>query len=399
MLTAIANNTALGVNYIQALRIITEELTTLPPKSFQLLVFICSRTLRFGKDKERIPLKHFTDGIKDNTGKWVQKPVGVAKNAISDGLIALEDAGLINVTKAHANVRVIQINAEIFSDGVDHMESRLRKSKKDRLAEQSTEQNVEESYPVVSPNQGNQFPQNRETSLPKLGQPNITNRTITSRLTKSAKAHVEGIVEQAKKRSIAKPVKVAKHKMALSLFSKLVSEKFPSWKLISLSTAAQRNMRLATEGMTEEEIVAFVTHTVDNWTHIVGHNMKYLLNNNSNIATIPCINTFGMCSAKFLQNYINTNAAGDSHSQITVREVKQETARQVDTTNTPQRQRMRVATHAERYGTPERITPIRKAADAAVPQHILDFNRRAEELAEAEGLSLIEARTKLALGN
>lgn len=393
MLTAIEANTALGVNYIQALRIIAEELTTLPPKSFQLLLFICSRTLRFGKDKERIPLKHFTDGIKDSTGKWVQKPVGVAKNAISDGLIALEDAGLINVTKAHANVRVIQINAEIFSDGVDHMESRLRKSKKERLSEQNTE----ESYPVVSPNEGNQFPQNRETSFPKLGQPNITNRSITNRFTKGAKAHVEQIIKNAEQRSVSKPIKVAKHKAGIQLFHTLVKENFPSWKLISTTAAATRNFRLATENLTQDEITAFVTHTVENWVHIVTNNLKYLTKNNANLPSVPCFNTFGMCSAKFLQDYVNTSAAGDRHSVITVREVKQETARQVEPV--PPRQRYKTATHAERYGTGEPIAATKLKTPKEIPQHVLDFNRRAEELAERDGISLIEARTKLALGN
>lgn len=395
MLTAVEADTAVSVNYIQALRIITEELTTLPPKSFQLLLFICARTLRYGKDKERIPLKHFIDGIKDGAGKWVQKPVGVAKNAISDGLIALEDAGLIHVNKAHSNVRVIQINYEIFSDGVDHMESRLRKSKKERLLEKNQDDNMLESDNMVSPNQGNQFPQNRETSFPKLGQPNIRSRSLSNRSSNSAKAQIESVIENAKKRSVGKETKLPKHKMGIKLFHELVKERFPLWKLISTTPAAARNFRLAIDTLTEDEVKEFVTATVENWGNLITNNFSYLAKTNPTLHELPCFNTFGMSSAKFLQHHINSKAVGDSHSRPTLREVRRE-ARPEPQREEPAR-KYKTATFAERYGTENQPRTLRITQPKEIPQHVLDFNRRAEEIADREGISLIDARTKLAL--
>lgn len=309
----------LAFTYPQVLRILAEELVNLPPKYFQLLTFIAARTLRFGKTSERISLTHFLDGIETDSG-WIQRPVGLGKNAVSSGLLELETAGIIDVIKCRNNVKKMGINLTVLAEGVDEMASRLRVGKATKA--KNTTEDSQESYPSVSHETGDQYPQKRETSIPKSGRPNISSRSKDLRINNGATALVEileSVKEKSKINTQRKIDKLPVHKLGLKIFSTYVKDNYPTLKSISPTPSAIRNMRLATDGLNRETVTAFATHVTTNWESIIIQQLSYLHKKDANLHVAPCVNTFGIMAAKFLEAYNRQIISGDNDSTVRVR--------------------------------------------------------------------------------
>ncbi|MCF1459293.1 MAG: hypothetical protein LPH21_17625, partial [Shewanella sp.] len=414
------NNTS--VSYVQLLRIIAEELTTLPPKYHQLLTFIAARTVRFNKSVERIPLDHFIKGIRSDS-KWIQRPVGMARNAVSRGLQELEDAGLIHVERGTNNVKLIGLAADLISEGVEEMNSRLRigKPKKQKVTapnrqqlqdevDANTTQQVEnedelhqesvESYPPVSPKWGNRYHQNGETGITKMGKPNIRSRNkhIESN-SGSAAESVSNFIDMVKSASKAAQdqwaLKLLPHKMGMKTFSSYVKENYPTVRATAPSAPAARNFRLAVEGLCREEITDFVTTVVENWETILRGTFGYLLKSDPNLAAAPCATVFGLNAAKFLDAYQRRELI-----KLKERIIPQRQRREVPPTDEPQAEpsrtrapRRRVATKAERLQelgvTPTHSAPV--ISEEEKQQRLADVERRIRERMEATGESYDEA--------
>lgn len=81
---------------------------SLPSYQGQLVTFIARRTLRWGKDREIIPLDHFEDGITNSkTDEWVIHGLNMTRKTIIKMLKALVDAGWVLRTEIktdHGNV-------------------------------------------------------------------------------------------------------------------------------------------------------------------------------------------------------------------------------------------------------------------------------------------------------
>lgn len=385
---------SLDLTYPQVLRIIAEELTTLPPKYYQILVFIAARTYRFGKKEERMPLTHFTDGIETNSG-WIQQPVGMTKNSISTALLELETAGLITVTKCRNNVKKIGLSITTLTEGVEEMVSRLRHGKAGK---------TKKVTPTVSQDLGNQYPTNWETSIPKFGTPNIRSRNKDLRSNNGAEALVNS-VEEAKSKSRAKQKskmdRQPKHKQALSLFRKLAKESCPTLNLSSPSAAAIRNMRLATEGLSLPEAKAFAEYVATNWETFIVNNLSYLHKKDPNLHIAPCANTFGMLAAKFLESYQREQLKGERHSEVPVRRAKPALSLVRDEAPKKERTVRRVQTKREKLESQgiDYKEPIKVDVTEKVKAMNESFDAEVRALMESSGMDYEAAADAIAFGD
>ena len=81
--------------------IVSYWMGTLPTTQTVLLLFICERTLRYGKEKESIPKRHFLKGVVAANGTRLHAGVNIAHTALWKNLIELEQKrALIRVEKS-----------------------------------------------------------------------------------------------------------------------------------------------------------------------------------------------------------------------------------------------------------------------------------------------------------
>lgn len=67
------------------------------PSPRACLDFVISRTLMFGKDYERIPHRHFVEGVWTKYGDCVTAPTGLSRTTVIVSLNELEEMGLIEI--------------------------------------------------------------------------------------------------------------------------------------------------------------------------------------------------------------------------------------------------------------------------------------------------------------
>ncbi len=86
--------------------------TSLTHSELRVLLFIFMRTLMYGKMEERIPIRHFTDGV--FTGdECVTAPVGLGKKWVIEVVAALQKKGLITKISTKGESSIYSINVQI----------------------------------------------------------------------------------------------------------------------------------------------------------------------------------------------------------------------------------------------------------------------------------------------
>lgn len=71
------------------------NLQELTPNEYRLFQFIQARTLRYGKEAERIPLRHFTEGVVTRDGRRIISGVGLSICTVRKALSSLIEKGFI----------------------------------------------------------------------------------------------------------------------------------------------------------------------------------------------------------------------------------------------------------------------------------------------------------------
>jgi hypothetical protein len=113
------------------------DLANLPNAPFRALHFIFSRTLRFNKTGEKIPLRHFQKGVYDAQGNCVQAGIPGNHNTITKSLERLEALGIISIQKAAGfTATFIQVNVDLIEKMVKNMRT-LREPKKQKASEKA----------------------------------------------------------------------------------------------------------------------------------------------------------------------------------------------------------------------------------------------------------------------
>ena len=86
----------------------------IPEAEARCLLYICRRTFGFHKDSDRISFSQFMDGIKDRRGKILDYGAGLARASVYKGLMHLNDAGAVMVSKtSKGNYYQINLNMDV----------------------------------------------------------------------------------------------------------------------------------------------------------------------------------------------------------------------------------------------------------------------------------------------
>lgn len=87
----------------------------IPEAECRCIDYICRRTFGFRKERDRISLSQFVDGIKDKSGKRFDYGAGLARASVVEGLRNLIGSGLVEVIKTKGG-NYYQINLNLFLD-------------------------------------------------------------------------------------------------------------------------------------------------------------------------------------------------------------------------------------------------------------------------------------------
>lgn len=74
-----------------------------------IAMFVFERTCMFGKERESIPLRHFTDGIMSSDGDPLSAPVAMSRTNLLMALNHLERKGILKITKDATRASIYQI--------------------------------------------------------------------------------------------------------------------------------------------------------------------------------------------------------------------------------------------------------------------------------------------------
>lgn len=119
-------------NYIATLQAtINQWYSELSPVEYQTLLFIIERTLRFNKEWESIPIRHFDEGVYSFSDVRIIAGVKARRTSIVDAYRALAEKGLIMVkrTRNGTGKNVFKVVVKAIVEGAKEL-SKLKISKK-----------------------------------------------------------------------------------------------------------------------------------------------------------------------------------------------------------------------------------------------------------------------------
>lgn len=97
------------MQYLDAIRLIAVACRAeLSAQEVFVLLFINDRTLRFNKRRERIPFRHFTEGVFTADGSAVTAKVPFSKSTIRRVLQVIEERGLIKISGKNGEMPTIE---------------------------------------------------------------------------------------------------------------------------------------------------------------------------------------------------------------------------------------------------------------------------------------------------
>lgn len=251
---------------------------------YHVLLFINERTLRYGKGKEKIPIRHFLEGVFAQTGDKRRVLAGVkhSKSTVTKACQALADLGLIG--KAVGNdfngTNVFAINVKRLIDGAAKLSNRLKepKRKKERVAN---------NLVVPQEHRGGSTEAQRGSS----GAPNYKNTLSKNTLSKntSSASPAAGIylaVEKAKEKN-ALSLQKKTNRMASSgnvsmqgitaLWKQLLLKHYPDVSTNLVVTPRQYGMFKASYSSTNMPIpiTEFMEWAVANWQELIDHDFAW----------------------------------------------------------------------------------------------------------------------------
>lgn len=104
------------MNYIEALTGVNRFSGDLSQSERSVLSFILERTLRFNKLTERIPLRHFLDGVVSMSGEVIVGGLGVGRTTLKNAVQSLKRKRLVRVVKCQ------ETGENVFTVAVEVME-------------------------------------------------------------------------------------------------------------------------------------------------------------------------------------------------------------------------------------------------------------------------------------
>jgi hypothetical protein len=114
--------------YIEVFNLLASKWMRLTGNQIAVLVFINARTRKYGKESERIPVKHFTGGVMSCEGEVITPGLSMGTRTLYRAIQELEELGILKVDRgmhrSKCTVNVFAIDFKTLQEGPD-MASKL----------------------------------------------------------------------------------------------------------------------------------------------------------------------------------------------------------------------------------------------------------------------------------
>lgn len=300
-----------------------------------VLLFVNERTLRYGKKRECIPMRHFLQGVVDKVGTRIIAGLRHNKNSIIKAYKSLRDRGLllVSVGDNFKGTNEFAINFRKIVEGAAAM-SKLnigKKHKNEPKKEVEYDDFYDEGGVSERPSRGISGAQQGYLRGP--ANKNTYNKNTISKNTNSGQGPAEGIqeaVERAKARGLASAAKTSStlktriSQRALAAHWRLMVTKHHPGVAIPLAITPKqygmfRNSLAANQ--LPVDLPDFIEWAVANWVEIVDYDFEWCTARPA--PHIPTLSFFATMLKYFVSAYGNQQMRDSRKKQATDKSVRQ----------------------------------------------------------------------------
>lgn len=147
------------------------DLADLSGGEFKILMYICRKTYGYQKQKDRISLSQFTDGVKNFDGKTINKGVGISRPQVVKILKSLEEKGYIESQKTEKKVTIFRLKNAGDSESELVNKVNQQSNKVVKKVNQTGKESLPELVNKVNPQKKNKIKYTKEKNVATKLQP------------------------------------------------------------------------------------------------------------------------------------------------------------------------------------------------------------------------------------
>ncbi len=255
-----------------------------------IAIFILNRTVRWRKDWESIPRRHFLGGVYTRDGRLITAPLSMSQTTLSKKITQLVELGLISVIESPPP-KANQYKLNLSSPMPLSKPKRLQRFAKDQEGNVREPKNKSKKGAAETPSRSERNSDsereklyiNREGKEEKVNkQSELTSRSV-SELSEARKAKVEIVNKaNAKRESLLSKQKLTMKEIKVVWQSEL-NALFPDNKAMSLPANTVHALRAKQEKWNEsrrdETFAQFIRWTLENWGTILRVQLCWMTKN------------------------------------------------------------------------------------------------------------------------
>jgi hypothetical protein len=273
----------------------------------RVLDFIIQRTLRFNKNHEVIPIRHFIDGVYDMDDKVICFAACTSKQKLFQALKSLASNGYIHISRVGRANRYGVYEQDLIALGAKAM-SHLKEARQKKRLESN--QKKKARWFTTEPHIGSQV---NHLNGSQVNHRSNRSKVTDSEVMESTASQVDAIKSAQQKNKQAKLEKEEKARTrknmgnATVLWNASLREHCPEAPPARKITGKQWGpLKANTVSMEGPEFAAFLSWTVENWSVLARHDLKWV----DDITDVPDLFLFARLSKHFVAAYANESARG-----------------------------------------------------------------------------------------
>lgn len=278
-------------------------LQSLTPSEYMVLRFINERTLRWQKDRERIPMRHFLQGIISKKGELIQAGLPCSKSSIVKAYQSLVSRGFIKQTYDRQGANVFHICFETILQEAQSMAASIvrglkpARNKKSRVVTESTASRDK----AVTESTANNI-QNREEINTRR---KLASGTVSVEGEESITDKIKATIEGGKKRISARAKKSStrfNYTNAVAAWKEAVIRQYPGTAIAGVSREEFGRLKRAYGHSTLPiPFHEFVSWAVENWESLRRHELSWA----TRMPLQPDFQSFTSLYKYFIKAYAN----------------------------------------------------------------------------------------------
>jgi hypothetical protein len=366
------------VNYVDVIKNVNRQQLIELGTALPCLLFVLERTVRYNKLKETISIRHFRDGVFNNsTGQLIQCGVGQSLNTIKRNLAKLTELGYLNIEIDCNRGNKITINLEKLMST-----SKLKKPKK----EQKTNNSVSNLGMRVS-NLGRRGVSNLGRVTEGSDIELTDNKDSDSRQAENAKDNIEEIISTARTTSRSMRLKASHNprttKGIQALWVEQMTQHYPGLIETSLLQRDIATFKKATTRMDASEIRDVMHYAAENWSDLRENVLSWIVQKHDSMPPAPHLSTlaryFRYFTDAFNSGIVDADQKGSLEKGSETAKLKQQLAKEQ-------------ARNAELQKQAD--TANRTAREASHAKEVILRDMRTAASTPADKFSVVKPRTK-----